>query len=122
MLMKYQGRDWHGHIRIDQEIPEFFAVCLTCDADTSMSLDVSVHVTKTSSRMLLSIFCPYWIINKTSRVLQYKAEDVSVKHPADFRDIILFSFRKKNMFSKSKVTQNQHNIYTQCLLLNFYCF
>ncbi|XP_074521688.1 intermembrane lipid transfer protein VPS13C isoform X2 [Halichoeres trimaculatus] len=103
VLMKYQGRDWHGHIRIDQEIPEFFAVCLTCDADTSMSLDVSVHVTKTSSRMLLSIFSPYWIINKTSRVLQYKAEEVSVKHPADFRDIILFSFRKKNMFSKSKL-------------------
>ncbi|CAJ1049975.1 vacuolar protein sorting-associated protein 13C isoform X3 [Xyrichtys novacula] len=103
VLLKYQGRDWHGHIRIDQEVPEFFAVCLTCDADTSMTLDVSIHVTRTSSRMQLSIFCPYWIINKTSRVLQYRAEEVSVKHPADFRDIVLFSFRKKNVFSKSKL-------------------
>ncbi|XP_036950284.1 vacuolar protein sorting-associated protein 13C isoform X4 [Acanthopagrus latus] len=103
VLMRYQGRDWHGHIRIEQETPEFFAVCLTCDSDTSMTLDVSIHMTRTASRLLLSLFSPYWIINKTSRVLQYRAEDVNVKHPADCRDIILFSFRKKNLFSKSKL-------------------
>ncbi|XP_078029066.1 intermembrane lipid transfer protein VPS13C isoform X7 [Epinephelus lanceolatus] len=103
VLMRYQGRDWHGHIRIEQEMPEFLAVCLTCDSDTNMTVDVSIHVTRTRSRLLLSLFSPYWIINKTSRVLQYRAEDISVKHPADFRDIILFSFRKKNLFSKSKL-------------------
>lgn len=105
VLMKYQGRDWHGHIRITRDMPEFFATCLTCDTDTNMTVDVSIHVTRASSRLLLSLFSPYWIINKTSRVLQYRAEDVSVKHPADFRDIILFSFRKKTLFSKSKVRQ-----------------
>ncbi|XP_041804195.1 vacuolar protein sorting-associated protein 13C isoform X2 [Chelmon rostratus] len=103
VLMRYQGRNWHGHVRIEQEMPEFFSVCLTCDSDTDMTLDVSVHVTRTASRLLLSVFSPYWIINKTSRVLQYRSENVSVKHPADYRDIILFSFRKKNLFSKSKL-------------------
>ncbi|XP_029354917.1 vacuolar protein sorting-associated protein 13C isoform X2 [Echeneis naucrates] len=103
VLMRYQGRDWHGHIRITQELPEFFAVCLTCDSDTNMTVDVSIHVTRTASCLLLSLFSPYWIINKTSRVLQYRAEDVNVKHPADCRDIILFSFRKKTLFSKSKI-------------------
>uniref|UniRef100_A0A3B4TYL0 Vacuolar protein sorting 13 homolog C n=1 Tax=Seriola dumerili TaxID=41447 RepID=A0A3B4TYL0_SERDU len=103
VLMRYQGRDWHGHIRITQEMPEFFTTCLTCDSDTNMTVDVSVHVTRAASRLLLSLFSPYWIINKTSRVLQYRAEDISVKHPADFRDIILFSFRKKTLFSKSKL-------------------
>ncbi|XP_053190317.1 intermembrane lipid transfer protein VPS13C [Scomber japonicus] len=103
VLMRYQGRDWHGHVRIEQEMSEFLAVCLTCDTDTSMTVDVSVHVLRTANRLLLSLFSPYWIINKTSRVLQYKSEDVSVKHPADYRDIILFSFRKKNLFSKSKL-------------------
>lgn len=112
VLMRYQGRDWHGHVRIEQEMPEFFSVCLTCDSDTDMTVDVSIHVTRTTSRLLLSVFSPYWIINKTSRVLQYRAEDVSVKHPADYRDIILFSFRKKNLFSKSKV----RNIPGQVLL------
>ncbi|XP_035538229.1 vacuolar protein sorting-associated protein 13C [Morone saxatilis] len=103
VLTKYQGRDWHGHLRIEQEMPEFLAMCLTCDSDNTMTVDMSIHVTRTSSRLLLSLFSPYWIINKTSRVLQYRAEDISVKHPADYRDIILFSFRKKNLFSKNKL-------------------
>ncbi|XP_068186348.1 intermembrane lipid transfer protein VPS13C isoform X2 [Antennarius striatus] len=103
VLMRYQGRDWHGHFRIKQEMPEFFMVSLTCDSDTNMTVDVSVHVMRTASRLLLSLFSPYWIVNKTSRVLQYRAEDVSVKHPADCRDVLLFSFRKKNLFSKNKL-------------------
>ncbi|XP_069383488.1 intermembrane lipid transfer protein VPS13C isoform X8 [Paralichthys olivaceus] len=103
VLMRYQGRDWHGHVRIKQEMPEFFSLSLTCESDTNLTVDVSVHVTRTTSQLLLSLFSPYWIINKTSRVLQYRAEDVSVKHPADFRDIVLFSFRKKTVFSKSKL-------------------
>ncbi|KAF7642147.1 hypothetical protein LDENG_00263710, partial [Lucifuga dentata] len=103
VLMQYQGRDWHGHIRIDQEMQEFFPVCLTCDSDSRLSVDVSVHVVRLQSHTLLSVFSPYWIINKTSRVLQYKAEDETVKHPSDYRDVVLFSFRKKNLFSKSKI-------------------
>ncbi|XP_035855716.1 vacuolar protein sorting-associated protein 13C isoform X4 [Sander lucioperca] len=102
-LIKYQGRDWQGHLRIQQEMPEFLSLCLVCDSDSSMMLDLNVHVVKTAGRLLLSLFSPYWIINKTSRVLQYRAEDISLKHPADCRDIVLFSFRKKNLFSKNKL-------------------
>ncbi|KAM3877457.1 intermembrane lipid transfer protein VPS13C [Diretmus argenteus] len=103
LLVKYQGRDWHGHIRIHPEMSEFLNVCFACDSDPKLTVDVSVHVARAQSRLLLSVFCPYWIINKTSRVLQYKAEDVSVKHPSDYRDVILFSFKKKNLFSKNKL-------------------
>lgn len=106
VLMRYQGRDWHGHLRVEQELPEFFAVCLTCDSDCNLTVDVNVHVLKTASCLTLSLFSPYWLINKTSRVLQYRADELSLKHPADLRDIVLFSFRKKNLFSKSKVRLN----------------
>lgn len=107
VLMRYQGRDWHGHVRIQQELPEFFNVCLVCEMDTSMTVVISVHVLRTSSCVTLSLFSPYWIINQTCRVLQYRAENVSLKHPADLRDIVLFSFRKKNVFSKSKVSRTR---------------
>uniref|UniRef100_A0A8B9T7Y3 Vacuolar protein sorting 13 homolog C n=2 Tax=Anas TaxID=8835 RepID=A0A8B9T7Y3_ANAPL len=66
-------------------------------------LDIYIHTRRIGSRMILSVFSPYWIINKTSRVLQYQAEDIHVKHPADYRDIVLFSFKKKNIFSKNKI-------------------
>lgn len=101
--MRYQGHDWHGHLRVEQDMPEFFALCLACDSDSNLTVDINVHVLKTASCLTLSLFSPYWIINKTSRVLQYRADELSLKHPADLRDIVLFSFRKKNLFSKSKV-------------------
>ncbi|XP_054543722.1 intermembrane lipid transfer protein VPS13C isoform X2 [Talpa occidentalis] len=103
VLVKYQGKNWNGHFRICDTLPEFFLVCFTSDSTEMMTLDVSIHVRRIGSRMVLSVFSPYWLINKTSRVLQYRSEDIHVKHPADLRDIILFSFKKKNIFSKNKV-------------------
>ncbi|XP_052361299.1 intermembrane lipid transfer protein VPS13C-like, partial [Oncorhynchus keta] len=103
VLVKYQGRNWSGRIRIAQDMQEFFPVCFTCDSAQELSVDLSVHVARLHGRLTLAVFSPYWIVNKTSRVLQYRAEDVSVKHASDFRDVVLFSFKKKNIFSKNKL-------------------
>lgn len=103
VLIKYQGRNWTGRMRVSRDMPEFFSVCFTCDTTEGLTLDVGVHVSHMNSKIILSVYSPYWIINKTSRVLQYRAEDTCVKHPSDFRDVILFSFKKKNLFSKNKV-------------------
>ncbi|XP_056135016.1 intermembrane lipid transfer protein VPS13C [Lampris incognitus] len=103
VLIKYQGRDWHSHMRIAQDMPEFYPLFFACDTDPKLTVDVSVHVAQVQGRLMLSVFSPYWIINKTSRVLQYRAEDISVKHPSDYRDVILFSFKRKNIFSKNKL-------------------
>nr|XP_056721786.1 intermembrane lipid transfer protein VPS13C [Euleptes europaea] len=103
VLVKYQGKDWNGHLRLKEGLPEFFPVCFTPNSADAATVDVHVHIRKVGCRVVLSLFSPYWIINKTSRVLQYRAEDVHVKHPAEYRDIILFSFKKKNIFSKNKI-------------------
>ncbi|EMP30306.1 Vacuolar protein sorting-associated protein 13C [Chelonia mydas] len=103
VLIKYQGKNWNGHFRVHDELPEFFPVCFTSNSTDTMTIDIYVHVRQVGSRMILSVFSPYWIINKTSRVLQYRAEDIHVKHPADYRDTILFSFKKRNIFSKNKI-------------------
>ncbi|NWI85207.1 VP13C protein, partial [Pitta sordida] len=103
VLLKYQGRDWHGHLKIQDGMPEFFPVCFTSHSAEAMTVDIYIHTRHIGSRVVMSVFSPYWIINKTSRVLQYRAEDTHVKHPADYRDIVLFSFKKKNIFSKNKI-------------------
>ncbi|XP_062927043.1 intermembrane lipid transfer protein VPS13C isoform X1 [Mobula hypostoma] len=100
-LVKYQGRNWIGRVKIEDGLPEFFPVCFT--DEIGMSIDLLIHVGKVSGLLVLSVYSPYWIINKTSRVLQYRAEDIHVKHPADFSDVILFSFKRKNIFSKNKI-------------------
>ncbi|KAG7468238.1 hypothetical protein MATL_G00140800 [Megalops atlanticus] len=103
VLLKYQGRNWNSHVKIHAGMAEFFPVCFSCDSAERLTVDVSVHVSRVGGRLVLSVFSPYWIINKTSRVLQYRAEEIYVKHPSDFRDVVLFSFKKKNIFSKNKV-------------------
>ncbi|XP_075432218.1 intermembrane lipid transfer protein VPS13C isoform X2 [Ascaphus truei] len=103
VLIKYQGRNWNGHFRVHEGLPEFFPVCFTADSSDLMTVDLSLHVRRVGNRMVLSVFSPYWIINKTSRVLQYRAEDIHVKHPADYRDVILFAFKRKNIFSNNKI-------------------
>ncbi|XP_032088640.1 vacuolar protein sorting-associated protein 13C [Thamnophis elegans] len=103
IVVKYQGRDWSGRFRVHDALPEFFPVCFTSHSAEGATLDVYLHVKKSSTHTTLSAYSPYWIINKTSRILQYRAEDVHVKHPADFRDTVLFSFKKKNIFSKNKI-------------------
>ncbi|KFZ60287.1 Vacuolar protein sorting-associated protein 13C, partial [Podiceps cristatus] len=103
VLMKYQGKDWNGHLKIRDGMPEFFSVCFTSHSVTAMTVDIYIHTRRIGSRLILSVFSPYWLINKTSRILQYRAEDTHVKHPADYRDIVLFSFKKKNIFSKNKI-------------------
>ncbi|XP_068814299.1 intermembrane lipid transfer protein VPS13C isoform X2 [Struthio camelus] len=103
VLIKYQGKNWNGHLKIRDGMPEFFPVCFTSHSAEVMTVDIYIHIRRIGSRMILSVFSPYWLINKTSRVLQYRAEDTHVKHPADYRDIVLFSFKKKNIFSKNKI-------------------
>ncbi|XP_074405827.1 intermembrane lipid transfer protein VPS13C isoform X1 [Zonotrichia albicollis] len=103
VLLKYQGKDWHGHLKICDGMCEFFPVRFVSHSASELAVDVYIHARRAGGHMVLAVFSPYWIINKTSRVLQYRAEDTHVKHPADYRDIVLFSFKKKNIFSKNKI-------------------
>ncbi|XP_026802976.1 intermembrane lipid transfer protein VPS13C isoform X4 [Pangasianodon hypophthalmus] len=103
VLVKYQGRNWNSHVKIIPDMPELFPVCFTSDTSEKLTVDVYAHVSHMAGQLIISIFSPYWIINKTARVLQYRADDIYVKHPSDFRDVILFSFKKKNIFSKNKL-------------------
>lgn len=109
VLVKYQGRNWNSHIKIVTDMSELFPICFTSDTSENLTIDLYAHMSKAAGQLIISIFSPYWIINKTARVLQYRAEDIHVKHPSDFRDVILFSFKKKNIFSKNKVSVKNPN-------------
>ncbi|XP_077476237.1 intermembrane lipid transfer protein VPS13C isoform X2 [Stigmatopora argus] len=103
-LLGYQGRDWLGHLRLDRAGAHFPAVRMTCASEPERSLELSVHASATPGRLLLSLYSPFWMVNKTRRVLRYRADGgVLVKHATDFRDVVLFSFRGKNLLGKNKI-------------------
>ncbi|XP_077569200.1 intermembrane lipid transfer protein VPS13C isoform X2 [Stigmatopora nigra] len=103
-LPGYQGRDWRGQLRLERTAGHFPAVRMTCVSERELTLELSVHARVAAGRLLLSVYSPFWMVNKTRRVLRYRADGgVQVKHATDFRDVILFSFHGKNLLGKNKI-------------------
>ncbi|XP_028433878.1 intermembrane lipid transfer protein VPS13A isoform X2 [Perca flavescens] len=66
-------------------------------------LDIAVHVKYDLGQMVVAIHSPYWMLNKTSRLLQYKADDIHRKHPLDYDMPLLFSFKPRYFLKNNKV-------------------
>lgn len=67
-------------------------------------LDIAVHVMYGPGQTVVAIHSPYWMINKTGRLLQYKADDIHRKHPMDYDMPLLFSFKPRHFFRNNKVS------------------
>lgn len=77
-----------------------------CDDVTDMKkpeLDIAVHVQHEQGQMKVAIHSPYWMVNKTGRLLQYKADDIHRKHPLDYDMPLLFSFKPRYFLKNNKV-------------------
>lgn len=66
-------------------------------------LDIAVHIKYDPGQTVVAIHSPYWMVNKTGRLLQYKADDIHRKHPLDYDMPLLFSFKPRNFLRKNKV-------------------
>lgn len=66
-------------------------------------LDIAVHVKYDLGQTVVAIHCPYWMLNKTGRLLQYKADDIHRKHPLDYDMPLLFSFKPRYFLRNNKV-------------------
>lgn len=53
--------------------------------------------------LLITLFSPFWLINKTGEMLSYKTDSETVEvlyHPPEYNGPILFSLRDKYLFDK----------------------
>ncbi|CAB3239394.1 unnamed protein product [Arctia plantaginis] len=89
------------------------------DSPSVMTLDLGMHSVDMEGTQVLSLYCPFWMLNKTGFTLCYRKSKKPEKdsstpnknvdetgnvifHPKDYCDPILFSFRAKNFFGKKK--------------------
>lgn len=68
-------------------------------------LDIAVHVKNDLGQTVVAIHSPYWMVNKTGRLLQYKADDIHRKHPLDYDMPLLFSFKPRYFLRNNKVKE-----------------
>uniref|UniRef100_A0A3B5KNE6 Vacuolar protein sorting 13 homolog A n=1 Tax=Xiphophorus couchianus TaxID=32473 RepID=A0A3B5KNE6_9TELE len=87
-LLDYLAQDWSCEYRSNLKKPE---------------LDIAMHVQYDPGQTVVAIHSPYWMMNKTGRLLQYKADDIHRKHPLDYDMPLLFSFKPRNFLRNNKV-------------------
>lgn len=113
-LIDYLAQDWTSEYRFRSEQEEITFIVFTSlraeDEDVSegvelkkAELDIAVHVNCEQGQTVVAIHSPYWMINKTGRLLQYKADDIHRKHPKDYDMPLLFSFKPRHFFRNNKV-------------------
>ncbi|XP_051963977.1 intermembrane lipid transfer protein VPS13A-like isoform X2 [Xyrauchen texanus] len=106
-LLGYLQQDWEAQFRLCSDHDEisfikFLSLPLDEDTEAREELDIAVHVKK-EGQTVIAIHSPYWMVNKTRRLLQYKADDIHRKHPKDYDMPLLFSFKPCNFLQSNKV-------------------
>ncbi|KAF7250400.1 Vacuolar protein sorting-associated protein 13A [Varanus komodoensis] len=103
-LLNYLNKNWTSeyHIQTNQQEISFITFSYISDVDKT-DLDIAVHVTYATGQMIIAIHSPYWMVNKTGRMLQYKADGIHRKHPPDYKMPLLFSFQPKHFYHDNKV-------------------
>ncbi|NXU72099.1 VP13A protein, partial [Oreotrochilus melanogaster] len=103
-LLNYLDQNWKSEYHIKSNQPEISFITFYCITELDKTeLDIAVHVTYTTGQMVIEIHSPYWMVNKTGRMLQYKADGIHRKHPPDYKKPLLFSFQPKNFLQNNKV-------------------
>ncbi|KAM4746510.1 intermembrane lipid transfer protein VPS13A isoform 2-T2 [Anableps anableps] len=113
-LLDYLAQDWSSEYRLQSDQEEITFIVFRslrddeedvgdCTERKRPELDIAVHVQYDSGQTVVAIHSPYWMVNKTGRLLQYKADDIHRKHPLDYHMPLLFSFKPHNFLQNNKV-------------------
>ncbi|XP_067839210.1 vacuolar protein sorting-associated protein 13A isoform X2 [Heptranchias perlo] len=103
-IIDYFEHNWAGeyYIKSKQTDIELIKFKSYIDGEEG-EMDIAILMTYNVGHVMLALYSPYWMMNKTGRMLQYKADDVHRKHPLDYKKPLLFSFGSKCVFQKNKV-------------------
>lgn len=109
MLMDYLSRDWVCGKPLESSPPELSVWTFKSRGDIMggpLDLDLGMRAAKDKQMLSLSLYCPFWMINKTGLMLTYRGDTRNniVVHEEVNNEAILFSFKSKVFFGKKKAT------------------
>uniref|UniRef100_A0A1B6F8B5 Vacuolar protein sorting-associated protein 13 n=1 Tax=Cuerna arida TaxID=1464854 RepID=A0A1B6F8B5_9HEMI len=104
-IKSYLDRDWSSQQLIAANPPELSVWTFhSYESKCRIAMDLGVHCVNEYGTLKLALYCPFWMLNKTSLMLSYRHEDVNnvLYHPPSYQGPIMFSFRAKSFFGKKK--------------------
>ncbi|XP_043520214.1 vacuolar protein sorting-associated protein 13 isoform X3 [Frieseomelitta varia] len=119
-LPNYLEKDWSCRGEILANPPEFSVWSFeSFDSAQKVIMDLGMHTSYEHGSIIMALYCPFWMLNKTGLMLSYRKSSKGGKehsspiksgedylnvlyHPENFKGPILFSFRSKVFFGKKK--------------------
>ncbi|XP_028312141.1 intermembrane lipid transfer protein VPS13A isoform X2 [Gouania willdenowi] len=113
-LLDYLAQDWSSEYNLQsgqdeitfivfQSLREAEEEDVEGEERKRAELDIAVHVKYDLGQTVIAIHSPYWMVNKTGRLLQYKADEIHRKHPLDYNMPLLFSFKPRYFLRNNKI-------------------
>ncbi|KAI4459978.1 vacuolar protein sorting-associated protein vps13 [Holotrichia oblita] len=107
-LLTYFEREWSCIKDIPANLVEFSVWTFdSFQGSRKLSIDLGLHCLHENGTLVLALYCPFWMLNKSELNLSYRNSDENLNillHPANRKDLILFSFNPKNFFGKKKAS------------------
>ncbi|XP_047447117.1 vacuolar protein sorting-associated protein 13A isoform X3 [Mugil cephalus] len=113
-LLDYLAQDWSAEYSLCSDQEEITFIVFQSQREDEeddgegperkrAELDIAVHVKYDLGQTVIAIHSPYWMVNKTGRLLQYKADDIHRKHPLNYDMPLLFSFKPRYFLRNNKI-------------------
>ncbi|XP_016940577.3 intermembrane lipid transfer protein Vps13 [Drosophila suzukii] len=107
-LVQYLEKDWSCATEVWDYTDDIITWTFSSyDSELKVDMDLCVKTENRHGSLMLTLFSPFWMINKTGMMLTYKTETTSVEvlyHPPEYSGPILFTFRDKIFFDKKKAS------------------
>lgn len=103
-LPQYLEKEWSCRNEIDEE-PQEFAVWTfnSYDSPTKMSLDLGMHTLNKDGSYVMSLYCPFWMLNKTGLMIGYRV------------NIVLLALEKFTFYNWATLEKLKKIIITPCV-------
>lgn len=72
-IPEYLEKEWSCRYEIQSEPLEFAVWTFNSyDSASKMSLDLGMHTLNKNGSLVMSLYCPFWMLNKTGVMLAYR--------------------------------------------------
>uniref|UniRef100_A0A094ZKC7 Vacuolar protein sorting-associated protein 13A n=1 Tax=Schistosoma haematobium TaxID=6185 RepID=A0A094ZKC7_SCHHA len=112
---EYTGSMYRGKLELHPQMEEYCVIEFESRKEYKVfNLPLGLHRTSNLGQICLTLYAPYWMINKTEKDLTYKSvDDIETVHPATFTGALLYSSLSKSFFGKRKIQRN-HSFSSFC--------
>lgn len=109
-IFEFRNADWECTQIIDERMPELslwrFHVVNSPDG-SSAKFDLGINSIISSGTQVISIYAPFWMVNKTGKALTYRGQDPQnmIYHPVELEGVpMMFSYTAKSFLGKRKAS------------------